>query len=303
MDHQFAWRRTLCVLLFAVVAMTACRKAPALQSDPAPGPIRSTRQPAPRTTEAERAKFQGTWKYISIERNGKRASPVFVREYLYRFEGTQYSNARNGQVQSKGSFSIDPSQLPGWIDLTENTNITNYGIYQFAGDKLTICLHEKQRRTTFEPPPGRGFILLVLERDIPQLTEFPESSPSPAHTAAAKELQGTWKVTEFHTARGSSAVEDGRIIPYTFEGNKLITVGPGDVRVEIEYRLDPTKSPKQIDQRFAGGVIGPWIAKGIYKLEGDTLTICYGGRDVARPTEFAAKPGDERTMRVHKRVE
>jgi uncharacterized protein (TIGR03067 family) len=203
--HQVAWRRKLWVPLFAVVAVTACQKAPAPQSEPAAGSIRSTPRPAPETTETEPAKFQGN--------------------------------------------------------------------------------------------------LLVLERDTPQLTDFPESSLSPAHTAAAKELQGTWKVTEFHTARGFSAVEDGRIIPYTFEGNKLITVGPGDVRVEIEYRLDPTKSPKQIDQRFTGGAIGPWIAKGIYKLEGDTLTICYGGRNVARPTEFAAKPEDGRTMRVHKRVE
>ncbi len=205
MDHQFAWRRKLWVPLFAVAAVTACRKAPAPHSEPAPGPIRSTAQPAPQTKEVELAKFQGNQ--------------------------------------------------------------------------------------------------LVPERDTPQRTDFPESSLSPAHIAAAKELQGTWKVTEFHTARGSSAVQEGRIIPYTFEGNKLITVGPANVRVEIEYRLDPTKSPKQIDQRFTGGTIGPWIAKGIFKLEGDTLTICYGGPDVARPTEFTVRPGDGRTMVVHKRLQ
>jgi uncharacterized protein (TIGR03067 family) len=185
-DHQFAWCRKLWVLVFAVVAVAACRKEPAPQSEPEPVQIRSTPQP------------------------------------------------------------------------TAQTN--------------------------------------------PQLADFPESSLSPAHTAAAEELQGTWKVTEFHTEQGSRVVEEGLIIPYSFEGNKLITVGPGNVRVLIEYRLDPTKSPKQIDQLFTGGVIGPWIAKGIYKLEGDTLTICYGGRNVARPTEFTAKPGDGRTMRVHKRV-
>jgi uncharacterized protein (TIGR03067 family) len=140
------------------------------------------------------------------------------------------------------------------------------------------------------------------ERATPQRTDFPESSLTPAHEAAAKELQGTWKVTEIHTALGSSAVEEGRIIPYTFEGNKLITVGPANTKVEIEYRLDPTKSPKQIDQRFTGGRIGPWIAKGIYKVEGDTLTICYGDPNVARPTEFITSPGDGRKMRVHKRV-
>src|SRR5271170_1174473 len=112
--HGSALRRKLWVPLVAVAAVTACRKEPAPQFEPAPGPIRSTPQPAPQTTEVERAKFQGN--------------------------------------QS------------------------------------------------------------VLERDTPQRIDFPEASLSPAQVAAAKELEGTWKVTEFHTTRGFSAVEEGRII-------------------------------------------------------------------------------------------
>jgi uncharacterized protein (TIGR03067 family) len=297
-ESRITQRFILCLILVALVTVTACRKAPSPTSEPTHEPIKVASQ----KSESELAPFQGAWKHLSIDVNGKQAAPAIVREYVYRFDGAQFSSTRSGQVQSKGTFVIHATKSPGWIDLVESPAITIYGIYRFDRDKLTLCLHEKQRPTTFEPPPGRGHIVLVLERDTPQLTDFPESSLTPAHTAAAKELQGKWKVTEFHTAQGSSVVEEGRLIPYTFDGNKLITVGPGDIGVEIEYRLDPTKSPQQIDQRFTGGRIGPWIAKGIYKVDGDKLTICYGNPNVARPTDFTATPGDGRTMRVHKRV-
>jgi uncharacterized protein (TIGR03067 family) len=131
---------------------------------------------------------------------------------------------------------------------------------------------------------------------------FPQSSLTPEHAAEAKELQGMWKVSSFQRDGKSTPVQEGSVIPYTFEGNTLITVGPLNAKVEIEYRLDPTKKPKQFDQRFTGGNIGPWIAKGIYRLEGGNLTICYGGPNVARPTEFSTDPGDGRSMRVHTRI-
>jgi len=134
-------------------------------------------------------------------------------------------------------------------------------------------------------------------------TDFTDASLTPEHVSAAKDLQGTWAVISFHSDGESTPVRQGLVIPYTFDGNKLVTVGPFNAKVEIEFRLDPTRKPKQIDQRFTGGRIGPWIAKGIYEQRGDTLTICYGGPNVLRPTEFETKPGDGRSMRVHRRVE
>jgi uncharacterized protein (TIGR03067 family) len=140
-------------------------------------------------------------------------------------------------------------------------------------------------------------------------TDFTESSLSPEHIAAAKELQGEWTVVAFHSAgRVALANPDlvkkslGTLVTDVFEGNKLITLTPLKTRVEIEYRLDPAKEPKRIDQRFTGGRIGPWIAKGIYKLEGDVLTICYGDPNVGRPTDFITKPGDGRKMNVYRRL-
>jgi hypothetical protein len=48
--------------------------------------------------------------------------------------------------------------------------------------------------------------------------------------------------------------------------------------------------------------MGPWISKGIYKLEGDTLTIYSGDPKVSRPTDFTTAPGDGRMVVVFKRV-
>jgi uncharacterized protein (TIGR03067 family) len=281
-----------------LVAVTACRKAPPDSSEPTPDPIRTS----PKMAESERAKFQGVWKCVSLEVNGEQVAPGVARQYLYRFKGTHYSVARNEKVESKGSFSIDPTKSPALIDLAESTNITIYGIYRFDGDRLTICLHEKKRPTTFKPPPGPGYLLVVLERDKPLQTEFSKASHTAEHRAAAKELQGKWITIAYHGNGKYTRVQPGREVPYTFEGNKQITVNPFNPRQEIEYRLDPTKTPKWIDQRYTGGTIGPWIAKGIYKLEGDRLTICYGGPNVARPDNFTTRAGDGRSMRVLKRV-
>jgi uncharacterized protein (TIGR03067 family) len=57
--------------------------------------------------------------------------------------------------------------------------------------------------------------------------------------------------------------------------------------------------PAGIDLLFADPDAKPW-KQGIYKLDGDVLTICWGEKD--RPTEFTAKSGSGNRMNVFKRL-
>ena len=67
-------------------------------------------------------------------------------------------------------------------------------------------------------------------------------------------------------------------------------------------KVDPNKSPAHIDFTYEDGPAKGTTLKGIYKIEGDTLTICYGGFGKDRPTEFASKPGSGTILIVQKRA-
>ena len=63
------------------------------------------------------------------------------------------------------------------------------------------------------------------------------------------------------------------------------------------YRMDPTKSPKQIDWYYDGKV---W--RGIYEVTETELRLCQTQAPNPRPTEFATKPNDGRSYNVRRRV-
>ena len=121
-----------------------------------------------------------------------------------------------------------------------------------------------------------------------------------AQARARAELQGEWVAVSLQKD-GTPVQVEPDTIRYVFVGNTIINTGPAVSSVRIPYQVDPAKKPRQIDLQFSGGAIGPWVAQGIYRLEEHTLTLCYGGPNVGRPTEFTARPGEGRTLLVLKR--
>jgi uncharacterized protein (TIGR03067 family) len=82
--------------------------------------------------------------------------------------------------------------------------------------------------------------------------------------------------------------------PLIIEGDKWRAYSGGT----FTFKIDPTKNPKQLDLYVTDTGVATY--PGIYKIEGDTLTICrwdvsQGARDGdgvrKRPTEFKAGKG------------
>lgn len=92
-------------------------------------------------------------------------------------------------------------------------------------------------------------------------------------------LQGDW----IGKWLAEPSKEAGRQTTYTFKGNVCSFETPSGTTGTFKFQIDDSHEPKHFDKLQRNN--GLWL--GIYKIEGDTLTICIGTQD-KRPTEFKA---------------
>jgi uncharacterized protein (TIGR03067 family) len=119
-----------------------------------------------------------------------------------------------------------------------------------------------------------------------------------------KKLQGTWQATTWIDHGMQPGPEDEvKEFRLKFKDNSVIFGRRKGVEDQGQkYTLDPSKQPKWIDIDMGEKPLG----LGIYKIEGDDLTICVvgstnSGKPSPRPSEFKAKK-DQHTLLVLKRV-
>jgi uncharacterized protein (TIGR03067 family) len=106
-------------------------------------------------------------------------------------------------------------------------------------------------------------------------------------------LQGSWKVIHNELMRTQTPQMLGRVHIYFGHRFRLDTDKGSE-----EFRIYEQSEPKRID--FDDG--HNLLIKGIYKLEGDRLTICTAAPGDPRPTSFATSPWNKSILTVLVRV-
>jgi uncharacterized protein (TIGR03067 family) len=118
-----------------------------------------------------------------------------------------------------------------------------------------------------------------------------------------KELHGTWNATK--------AVRDGKPARDVVGHRLSIAADRFGIRSKDgkplfvgTVRVDPKAKPAAIDFEHGGGALAGKSWKGIYRLAGDTLTICDNAQnlDKERPTAFQAKAGSGDVLITFKRA-
>jgi uncharacterized protein (TIGR03067 family) len=109
---------------------------------------------------------------------------------------------------------------------------------------------------------------------------------------AQKRLQGTWSAVKVE--REGKAADDVVGNQLTYFGNRFqIQSKDGKSLFAGNFRTDPSAKPAAIDFEHTDGALKGKAWKGIYALDGDTLTICDNAPnpDKGRPAAFEAKAG------------
>ena len=124
-----------------------------------------------------------------------------------------------------------------------------------------------------------------------------------AAKTAKKEHQGTWVCTSFESDGKKTKEEVFKTITRTVEDDHIVWKRDGKPFAGTTFEIDPKTDPKTIDVIPDGGPSRDKHVLGIYKLDGETLTLCMAAPDAPRPKLFEAKEGSKPTLMTFRRQE
>ena len=155
MSDRFRMRRTV----FCVLAMLGSADASA---DGENGALKK-----------ELHAMAGTWRAVSVERDGKAAPGEALKELVMTRDvsGKVVIRRREMVVLESMVKKLDPSKKPKTIDMEqvvgEHKGKIIQGIYEIDGDTLRVCLAQpgKERPTEFSAKAGSSNALAVYKRE------------------------------------------------------------------------------------------------------------------------------------------
>lgn len=108
--------------------------------------------------------------------------------------------------------------------------------------------------------------------------------------------QGTWRVVSFE--RDGKAADPAVVgsIRRIVRGDHVTWEREGKSFAGTSLKLDPAADPPALEVVADGGPSRGKATLGIYRLEGDELTICMADPDRPRPSGFTTVPGSGLTL-------
>jgi RNA polymerase sigma-70 factor (ECF subfamily) len=139
-----------------------------------------------------------------------------------------------------------------------------------------------------------GTAALVCARQA--LADKPAAARKDQAPKDEEKILGTWALESGEDGGQKAPEERIKEAKAIFAADGKMTAKLGEREQEFTYLLDPSKNPKEFSVTDDKGR----TVLGIYKLDGDTLTVCFA-RGGDRPTEFASKEGTTVVLEVLKR--
>jgi uncharacterized protein (TIGR03067 family) len=140
-----------------------------------------------------------------------------------------------------------------------------------------------------------------MRRVIPVLLAALALAAAPKDDAGKKDLekmQGDWACEAMERDGFKFPDEAAQSYFRTVKDNSYTVSRYRKAAGKGTFKLDTTKTPRAMDITPAAGG-KPILA--IYKIEGDTFTMCYAMPGGERPKEFATKADSGHTLAVWKR--
>jgi len=116
----------------------------------------------------ELKKLEGTWKIVSITREGNEQQPENV---VSTVSDDKFTTKAGDRIVREGSLKIYPSQSPKGADATytrgPDKGKTLKGIYELKGDTWKICYSAagEERPKAFPKDTDKAYLILVLQRE------------------------------------------------------------------------------------------------------------------------------------------
>jgi uncharacterized protein (TIGR03067 family) len=122
-----------------------------------------------------------------------------------------------------------------------------------------------------------------------------------SQTAELKRHQGEWLVVSFERDGRETSKDITDTIVRVVENDHVVWKREGKSFAGTSMVLDPKSEPHSIDLIPDGGQARDKRVLGIYKLQGDTLTICVADADRPRPSAFSAPKESGHTLQTFRR--